>query len=149
MEQFFVLLACQGVHAVVVTFQCGERVQFGAQCFRFFAGEIDEDFQPVHAGADEISQRVGAVVHQLAVSRNLFCRHVIAVEYDDILIRDEAVSQSFHSVGSRDGVVGQLLLHVVCFHRFSCIHCFPESPDSVAIDISPDKFEHLPDTDTS
>ena len=135
---------------MVVTFQCGEvdgseRVQFGAQCFRFFAGEIDEDFQPVHAGADEISQRVGAVVHQLAVSRNLFCRHVIAVEYDDILIRDEAVSQSFHSVGSRDGVVGQLLLHVVCFHRVSCIHCFPESPDFVPINTSPNKFEQLPD----
>ena len=31
----------------------------------------------------------------------------------------------------------------------NAVHCFPESPDSVAIDISPDKFEHLPDTDTS
>ena len=61
----------------------------------------------------------------------------------------QTVSQPFLGVSSRDGAVGQLLLHVVCFHRVSCIHCFPESPDSVAIDISPDKFEQLPDADIS
>ena len=58
-EQLLVFAACQGVHAVVVAFQCGEvdssqRIQFGTQGFRLFTGEIDEDFQPVHAGADEI-----------------------------------------------------------------------------------------------
>ncbi|UVR76378.1 hypothetical protein NXX35_17585 [Bacteroides xylanisolvens] len=72
----------------------------------------------------------------MAEFRDLFCRHIVTVERDDVLIRVQTVSQPFLGVSSRDGAVGQLLLHVVCFHRFSCIRCFPESSDSVAIDIS-------------
>ena len=67
------------------------------------------------AGADEISQRVGAVVRQPAVFRDLFYLHIIKVESDDILISFEAVSESFIAVGGCDGAVRQLLLHPVCF----------------------------------
>ncbi|WP_288883739.1 hypothetical protein [Bacteroides acidifaciens] len=92
---------------------------------------------------------MGTVIHQPAEFRELFYRHVVTVERDDVLIRVETASQPFLYVGSRDSVVGQLFFHSVCLHRIFLFHGFPKSPDSVAINISPDKSEQLLDTYTS
>ncbi len=123
------------------------RVELVAQRLRLLSSEVDEDFEPMPARTDEAAQRVAAFVRQPAVRFQLFGRHLVAVERDDVLVGREAVGEPFGGVGGGDGTVGQLLLHAVGFGSVAVGYGVAQPLDAFAVGVATDKFKLLLNAD--